>query len=452
MSFRASAFAMGLLCSAVGIAQELPHPLEMGLPDSQFERPDPSDYSVRLDNGLEGYLARADQVPLVTLSAFVRAGKVSDSRQGSAEALEAALEAFPEALSRMTAEYTVAVHDEWTELTLNVPVEDLDDAVTLFAAVLQSPAIDRASIGRAADAAGADAADLAGESGPALYEGSLSATVDRFHEILYDGHPYGASPTKRDFETLEPSDVRSFHDTYFVPGNTVLAVAGDIDTDDMARQIEVAFADWAASEVPEPTIQPTVAARKRAQHDYKADKLQTWLVFGHNLPRISMEEEAALEVMNYILAGGHLWTRMTVETRYKYGYTNDASGFLEPHWYGPGSYTFRSYSRHEVIGDIYRNMMDEITRIQSEPVDEEELFVAKGALTEGSFPVSYLDGYALTRTFALERLRYGNHERSASYVERIRAVDADDVLAAAKKYLKPDEMQIVILGERIPLL
>jgi predicted Zn-dependent peptidase len=448
------------VATASAAAQELTHPLEMGLPESRFERPDPADYSVRLDNGLVAYVARADQVPLANLSAFIGVGKVSDSPQGIAEALEAALKAgpadaaagdFAAALGRMTAEITVAMHDEWTEVSLDVPVEDLAEAMDLFAAVLQSPSITDASIERAARAVGGDAADLGGESGPALYEGSLTAAVDRFHEILYDGHPYGARPAKSDFATLEAADVRDFHERYFVPGNIVLAVAGDIDTDALAAELEALFGGLAAGAVPEPIVQPPIAPMKRAQHGFEADKLQTWLVFGHALPRVPPEDEAALEVMNYILAGGHLWTRMTIETRYKYGYTNDASGFLEPHWYGPGSYTFRSYSRHEVIDDIYRNMMDEVTRIRSEPVDEEELFVAKGALTDGGFPVRYLDGYALSRAFALERLRHGNHERSASYVERIRAVDADDVLAAARKYLNPGQMQVVLMGRPVEL-
>ena len=151
--------------------------------------------------------------------------------------------------------------------------------------------------------------------------------------------------------------------------------------------------------------------------------------------------------MNYIMGAVHLNTRMMRETRYKYGYTNDASGFLEDHWYGPGGYTFRSYSRPEVIENIYENMMGEIIRIRSEEVTNHEMFVAKGALADGSFPVRYLDGYALTRSFALERLRYGNHDRSASYVQRIRAVSKDDVLKAARKYLRPDKLQVILLGE-----
>jgi hypothetical protein len=60
------------------------------------------------------------------------------------------------------------------------------------------------------------------------------------------------------------------------------------------------------------------------------------------------------------------------------------------------------------------------------------MFVGKGALVDGLFQVRYLDGYALTHSFALERLRYGNHDRSASDVERIRAVAKEDVLDAAR--------------------
>jgi len=190
----------------------------------------------------------------------------------------------------------------------------------------------------------------------------------------------------------------------------------------------------------------------REQHVFPARKLQSWLVFGHDLPETSPDDQAALEVMNYILAGGHLWTRMTIETRYRYGYTNDASGFLEDHWSGPGSYTFRSYSRPEVIGAVYDNMMAEIDRIQNEPVTDEELFVARGALTDGSFQVRYLDGYAIARDFALEKLRYGNHSRSASYVSRVRSVTTEDVLAAANRFIRPENMQIVLVGDPVALI
>lgn len=448
---------LAALLAAPALAQDLTHPLDMGLPASKYVRPDPADFQLVLENGLVAYVAAAKQVPLVTMSAFVRAGTVSDDNQGAAESLLDALKTsgpsrmgsgdFKAALDRMTADYTVEMHDEWTEVSLNVPAEDLDEALTLFAGVLRDPAITAANIESAAAGAAPGNADLGGESGPALYEGSLDAAVDRFYEILYKEHPYGRRPTATDFADLEVDDVARFHAGIFVPGNVTLAVAGDIDEDGINKRLDDLFGDWPAADVPEPQGMPAVAAAAKAVHHFPSDKLQSWLVFGHDLPPVPLQDQAALEVMNYILAGGHLWTRMTIETRYRYGYTNDASGFLEDRWFGPGGYNFRSYSRPEVIRNIYDNMMDEVTRIRSEEVSGKELFVAKGALTDGAFQVRYLDGYASTRSFALERLRYGHHGNSATYIDRLRDVSKEDVRQAAIKYLRPDEMQVVIVGE-----
>ena len=72
-------------------SQDLTHPLEMGLPDSSYKRPDPAEYQLVIENGLVAFVAEADQVPLVTISTFIRAGKVSDKSQGAAESLQDAL-------------------------------------------------------------------------------------------------------------------------------------------------------------------------------------------------------------------------------------------------------------------------------------------------------------------------------------------------------------------------
>ncbi|VUX56249.1 putative Zn-dependent peptidase [uncultured Woeseiaceae bacterium] len=439
------------------LSQDLTHPHDMGLPDSDYTRPDPAEYQLSLENGLIAYVAEAGQVPLVTMSAFIRAGLVNDESQGAAESLQDALKNsgpsgtsssdFEASLKQMTAEFVVEMHDEWTEITLNVPAEDLDQALSIFAALLRDPAISEANIERAATGVAPEVNDLGGESGAALYEGSMNTAVDRFYEIIYKGHPYGRRPTTDDFNDLNAADVANFHARYFVPGNMTIAVAGAIDLEEINGRLVDLFGDWAAAEVPEVKQMPAISRTRAALHHIPSNKLQSWMVIGHDLPPVPLREQAALEVMNYIMGAVHLNTRMMRETRYKYGYTNDASGFLEDQWYGPGSYTFRSYSRPEVIENIYENMMGEIIRIRNEEVTEHEMFVAKGALADGSFPVRYLDGYALTRNFALERLRYGHHKRSASFVKRILAVSKDDVLNAARKYLRPNEMQVILVGE-----
>ncbi len=448
---------LALFFANPSLSQNLKHPLDMGLPDSDYTRPDPAEYQLALENGLIAYVAEAGQVPLVTMSAFIRAGKVSDEKQGAAETLQDALKNsgpsamsstdFKDRLKQMVAEFVVEMHDEWVEVTLNVPAEDLDQALPMFAGLLRHPAISGVNIERAARGVAPEAKDLGGESGPTLYEGSMSAAVKHFYDIIYAGHPNGRRPTTDDFKDLTGGDVADFHAKYFVPGNTTIAVAGAIDVEDINGRLADLFGDWAAVDVPEVRQVPAISRTRKALHHFPSNKLQSWLVVGHDLPRVPVEDQAALEVMNYIMGAVHLNTRLMRETRYKYGYTNDASGFIEDNWYGPGAYTFRSYSRPDVIENIYQNMMAELIRIRDEEVTEHEMFVAKGALADGGFPVRYLDGYALTRSFALERLRYGNHDRSASYVQRIRAVSQADILNAARKYLRTDNMQIVLLGE-----
>jgi predicted Zn-dependent peptidase len=234
---------LAVIFATPALSQDLTHPLDMGLPDSSYTRPDPVEYQLALDNGLIAYVAEADQVPLVTMSAFIRAGKVSDQSQGAAESLADALENsgpsgmsssdFRSGLRQMTAEYVVDLHDEWMEITLNVPAEDLDQALPLFAGLLRDPAISGENIYRAASGAAPTTSDLGGESGPALYEGSMVAAVERFYEINYKDHPYGRRPSSDEFDDLTAENVSNFHAKYFVPGNMTIAVAGAIDVDDI---------------------------------------------------------------------------------------------------------------------------------------------------------------------------------------------------------------------------
>ena len=227
-----------LMFSSLAVAQELTHPTKMDLPESVFSRPDPSDYQISLDNGLTAYIARADQVPLVTLSAFIRAGKVSDEKEGSAEVLLDALldggpegqspEEFKDVLRLMAAEFSVEMHDEWTEISLNIPKEDLDIALPIFTALIRSPGVTDATL---AGVTGKVEAETGAVEALSLTSATfaLVEAVERFYEVLYADPPYGRRPTVEDFSNLTVDDVKDFHEKFFVPGNMTLAISGDIN-------------------------------------------------------------------------------------------------------------------------------------------------------------------------------------------------------------------------------
>lgn len=437
---------------------DLPPPHTMELPAPTFQRPDPAQLQQTLANGLVAYVVEDHTTPLVTVAGIVGAGSADGRVAGASEAWAAALRAggtevrsrleVARLLDDMVAELSVTQTPEETRVVLNVPAEDWEAALGLLADLLQRPAVQATDVTRisARGTRGIDASAAAGgESGPVLYEGSLASAVDVFTATLLDGHPYGTraiTPSR-----LGVADAVAFQQSWVVPSNVALAVGGDLDGAAARAAVEREFSGWRGPAPAERAAVPEVsgdASRRLLLLD--ADKLQGWLVLGHELPVVPLEDEAPLQVMNYILGGGHFDTRLFRATRDLRGLTNDDSGFPVQSIRGPGTYTFRTYGRPEVIPLLLHLTLEEIERIRSGPVSEEELFVAQGALADGEYTLAYRDGHVTALSFAEEWIRYGSHERSASYPERVRAVTAEAVRAAAAAYLHPERMDAVLIG------
>ncbi|MCC6316924.1 MAG: insulinase family protein [Gemmatimonadaceae bacterium] len=425
-------------------AQDYTHPRVMNLPAPSFRRPDPAPLQGRLPNGLVVYVVEDRTVPLATLSAVVRAGSGDETIPGQIESLTQSLRSgpatlspgeFQRALAEMTAEFQVSVGPDLTTITLNVPVEDLERALSLFAGLLRQPRV--------------VAAPAAGRAS-ALTDGSMPGAVLLFEELVYRGRPYGGPPPSASDARATLADVEAFHRRYFVPGNVVVAVAGDVSTADVRERLRVALGAWRGSAAPSrgplpaSGIQPSAAGR--VIHTYDVDKLQGWLVMGHELPVPPVADEAPLAVMNYIMAGDHLGGRMFIEARDRRGLTNDEIGHPEPRLRGPGTYTIRAAGRPESITQLIDIGLREAERIRTTLVTGEELAIAKGALADGEFAYQFRNGHSTALTLAREWAMYGDHRRSATLPERTRAVTAADVQAMARKYLAPERMHIVLLG------
>jgi len=434
------------------LGQELPHPSEMGFTEVPIQIPDTARFEFRLENGLTGFVVQDLRAPLVQFSAFVRVGTGDANKRGVAELLAMLLRRgpcwmgpnrFQEAMDRMAGKLTVVMTQDMTEITLNVPTEDASQGIRIFSGIIRGPCIEQD---------GLEEFRQRGVSAPtppvgALVEnGSLELAVELFNRRLFEGHRSSEVITSEDAAAITIEDVEDFHRDFFNPGNMVLAVSGALNADAMLSEVDQRFTDWEALRLPRLRTRSDVRTPPRATYRYRSDKLQTWIVIGHELPRVSPEDLPALQVMNYILGGGHFDTRLFREARDKRGLTNDASGFLEFNLRGPGTYTFRTYGRHEVAQQLIDLTFAEIERIRSELVSEEELLVAKGALTGGEFAMKFADGHTVARTFAQELARYGTFQYLFGYVRRVRSVSREDVRRAARRYLHPERMAVVIVG------
>ncbi|MEE4279358.1 MAG: pitrilysin family protein [Halieaceae bacterium] len=433
---------MALLAIGAG-AQDYTHPKNMQLPAATFERPDPAGMQHVLANGLTAYVAEDHRAPLATITAYIGVGS-GHGAAGAAEVLAAALRrgpaemasgAFANRLKELFADYNVSSGHEMTAISLDVPVEHAGDALELLADTLIAPRFD------AMEASGPSRASSTPESG-IDYAYSLDGAIAQFEDALFASHPF-----RRD-GLAEPGVVRALHAEAFRGGNITVAFAGDFDAALARRELSAALEELPAGDFEaSPQSFPDLATRSPRQLFLKdVNRDQGWVVIGHELPVVTEADEAALHVMDYILGAYHLDSRLLRNSRERRGLTNDNSSFLEPGVRGPGAYSLRTYGRPEAVRLLVDISFRELERMREELPSDDELFVARGALVDGLYARRYATGLDAAQAYAEEWLKYGSHDRSASYPDRVRAVSAEDVRTAARRYLHPERMIVSVVG------
>lgn len=433
------------------LAQEVfKAPREMGLAPSSFTMPDPEGHKVELDNGLVAFVVPGDKASLVTLKAVVGAG-YAYNKKGVAQSLRTILQRQPVCDMSMDAferyqhdrafDYSVSQDEELTSITLNALSEDYDEALALFTKIITQTCIN-----------GQTSRLFKGHQGVPdseyVKDGSLPKAVDLLKQQLYAGHPFNAQVSAAEAAAISTNDLQSFHQKYFSTGNMSVAISGDIDVNKVKGDITAGFS--AVSTTDRQVADLAYITSTKATLGYTTNKLQTWIVIGLLLPEITPEALPALEVMNYIIGGGHFDTRLYKETRDLRGLTNDASGFPKWKQTGPGFYSFRTYGRPEVADQLIALTMAEINKIRDTKVTEEELFVAKGALADGVFQMLFENSHATAGTLAEHWVRYQSFEHLRQYPERIKQLSIEDVQAAAQQYLNTEEMVTLVLSSPAP--
>jgi zinc protease len=419
-----------------------------------FEMPDTTGIRLVLENGLSVFVIEDHTAPIVSFTAFVRGGTGDNEVPGAAEMLAFMMATrgpcwmapgrFRKTLDDMKADFVVTMNAEMTEVNLNVSPADAARAVRIFSGIVREPCVDAQGL---ADFRAAVAASRHDDA-TGRYEGSIDTAVDLFYDQLYGDHPYGREVTVDDVAGLELDDVEQFHEDYFNPWNVTIAVAGDFAGREMMRSVDQRFADWTARRPPmfRRAAELEAVPTQRQVFTFPTDSAGTWLVIGQGLPPMDPADWPALELMNYILAGGHSGTRLSRELGDRRGLTNDIVGVVDLNLRGPGAYTVRAACRPDVAQQVIDVVLREIERIRAEPVTPEELSAAQEALANRGFARRFENGHVTARTFAEEWARFGTFVHLASYQRRVRSVSIRDVQEAALEYLAPDRMIVVILG------
>ena len=265
--------------------------------------------------------------------------------------------------------------------------------------------------------------------------------ADIFFPAVFGSHPLSRS-TAGDLENtprLTRETIVSYRDRFVVGSNTVIAVAGNLPSDQAFAHVEKFFGRLPKGETAPPSeVAPPAPNPTRIEE--RAGSAQARVIMGGPLPGLRSDDRFALSIANAVLGGSGF--RLFREIRDLRGLSYDPSPAVVQ-FPDAGLWMAAAGTDPANVDEVIQIMDREIRRLADEPLSDEDLTNAKDYL-DGSLVVG-LETFA-AQTFQMIRDEtYGVRVLSQAHRDGIQRVTQQDVQRVAKQYLRPDEATLVVI-------
>jgi zinc protease len=276
--------------------------------------------------------------------------------------------------------------------------------------------------------------------------GQVAANVTA--AVLYgDRHPYGFTEigTEPAVKAVSRADMEAFWKQNFVPNNAALVVAGDITMAELKPLAEKAFGGWPAGTPARPVLGNPDTATVRVVIVDKPGAPQTEVrVVGIGAPRSSPDFQA-IQVMNMAL-GGLFSSRINMNLREDHGYTYGASSQFSFRR-SAGPFVIGAGVRTDVTAPAIAEILKEVRGMADAPMSADELRLSKDALAR-SLPGAFETSSNAAGSFSNVYIYDLGLDYFTKYPARVESVTTEQAQAAAKKYLAPEKLIVVAVGDR----
>jgi len=265
----------------------------------------------------------------------------------------------------------------------------------------------------------------------------IGKLIEQFQLMAFTCHPYHI-PTigcMSDLQRMTRDKVKKYFREHYNPGTMTIAICGDVYPDKLIPMLETYFGRIPAGEEPEPIVtkEPEqIVEKKLVLHDQS----QPLYLVGYHRPAESHPDNAAFEAIAGIIGGGRssrLYKRMVKEEK--------AAAFVAAMNGYPGTKFPSLFMVYAVPTpdhgneDLARIIDEEIEKLKTEPVSDEELAKIK-AQAKASLIYAMDNNMGIAQMLANYHVKRGGWEALFDDVEAIEKLTADDVMRVANTYLK----------------
>jgi zinc protease len=461
-------FVAPLAVSAVLFAQVPQDPGSKAIPLSKVERKNkapvsseilrvklPKPTEMTLPNGLTVLVLEDHRLPLVTVRlSILGAGALNDPADlpGLANVTAAMLrEGTATRSSKQIAEETeklgatIGAQAPWASESATFTASGLSDNaaqwIALASDVLLNPSFPESELNKLKARMKVQLQQQRSTAGFLMQE--------RFSRAVYGDHPAAiTSPTEQALDKITPAMLAGWHKSRYVPENAVLGVAGDISPDAVMQMFQ-ALPAWKAG--PGKAALPAATKPAHGRGIFLVDRpgaVQTDVEIGNIAINRMDADYLPMVVMDRIVGGGAS-ARLFMNLREVHGYTYGAYSMLVARRYA-GPWIAQGSMRTDATAGAMTEFMNEINRIRDKAVPESELEENKRSIVAGfalslERPSELLDYAIALKVYGLPPDYWDN------YPAKIMAITAEQVQRVARKYIVPDDLQIVAVGDAAKL-
>ncbi len=404
-------------------------------------------YELRtLGNGMRVVSVAHHEQPAVTVRLLVGAGAAQDP-EGKAGVADLVAQLLDQGTTSRSASEIADLIDsiggalgtgsgtDLTSVSAVVMKDSFDVAMDLVADVVRNPAFSREEIERQREQA---ASQLQVNFEDPAYVASVL-----FDRLVYGFHPYGRGRTLDTLSRITRDDLLVFHRRHFAPNNVILAIVGDIGADEAFAAAERVFGAWPRAEVPAWTVEDPPDPTRRVIVVDKPDAVQTEIRIGQiAIPR-RHDDFLTFDLAVKILGGegaNRLHRVLRSERGLTYGAEADTRALKHA-----GDFVAQTNTRTETTVEALQLALQEFRRIQRQPVLRGELADAQAYLA-GSFPLTIETPNDIATT-VINAVHYDLPlSEIPTYRERVTAIAPADIQRVAQRYIQPDRLSIVLVG------
>ena len=274
--------------------------------------------------------------------------------------------------------------------------------------------------------------------------------AEQLSAVALQTHPYRAPVIgwMSDLESMTVQDARDWYERWYVPNNAYVVIVGDVDHDDVFKLAEQYYSPLEPRVLPARRPQDEPAQNGIRRLTLKAQAELPVLIMAYKVPVIrdveSDVDPYALAMLSAIL-DGHDAARFSKRLVREQRLAVSAGAGYGPTARGPGLFTLHgSPSKGKTRADLEAGFRAEIARVAKHGVSNEELARVKAQLVASEI-------YKLDSMFAqameigqLESVGVG-HQHGKRMIEKIEAVNAEQVRAVARKYFGDEQLTVAEL-------